>query len=233
MKDADSNMQTSQRSALAGRIPWILLLSFGAIWVLLAVKPWYRQDWLLENVIVFLAIPVLVFLYRRAVLSPTSYLMVFVFLTLHEIGAHYTYSEVPYDAWWGAFTGFSLDAVMGWERNHFDRFLHLLFGLLITYPMRELLIRTSGLKGVWSYALPVLLIMSMSTTYELIEWGAAMVFGGDLGMAYLGTQGDVWDTHKDMACASLGAIASMLFVATVHFASRRRTTANGVVERRR
>jgi len=222
MKVADTNIRTEQRSTSMGRLPLILLLSFGVIWVLLAVRPWYRQDWLLENVIVFLAIPLLVLMYRRAVLSRVSYLMVFAFLTLHEVGAHYTYSEVPYDAWWQSITGFSLNAALGWERNHFDRLLHLLFGLLITNPMRELLNRTAGLRGAWSYALPVLVMLSMSTTYELIEWGAAMVFGGDLGMAYLGTQGDVWDAHKDMGCAALGAIGSMLFVATIHYLARRR-----------
>jgi putative membrane protein len=69
--------------------------------------------------------------------------------------------------------------------------------------------------GAWSYVVPVLMVMSGSMCYEMIEWAAAMVFGGELGMAYLGTQGDLWDAHKDMACAIVGALASMLLLAAI------------------
>ena len=216
MNRCASHPPASKRTALG------LLLAFIAIWGLLAIRPWYREDWLLENVIVFLAVPGLVLGYFRRPLSTVSYVMIFLFLALHEIGAHYTYAEVPYDSWWTFLTGHSFNASVGWERNHFDRLLHLLFGVLITYPLRELLIRTSSIqvKGGWSYVIPVLMVMSGSMCYEMIEWGAATVFGGDLGMAYLGTQGDVWDAHKDMACAILGAVSSMLLLAAIRPAYR-------------
>jgi putative membrane protein len=195
------------------RIKLGLLLVFVAVWIALAINPSYRQDWLLENALVLLAVPILVAGYRRMPFSLPSCVMIFVFLCLHEIGAHYTYSEVPYDQWWQALTGHSLNAALGWQRNHFDRLLHLLFGLLITYPMREMLMRLAGLRGAWSYLLPLAAIMALSLLYELIEWSAALVFGGDLGTAYLGTQGDVWDAQKDMACAAVGALAIILLVA--------------------
>lgn len=197
-------------------VPLGLLGVFALIWLALAIEPWYRQDWLLENVIVFIAIPGLILGYFRRPLSTASYLLIFVFLVLHEIGAHYTYSEVPYDSWWQSLTGSSLDASLGWERNHYDRLLHFLFGLLIAAPLRELLVRSSGMRGVWSYVLPLVIVMASSASYELIEWAAAVVFGGDLGMAYVGTQGDVWDSHKDMACAAFAALGCMLALAAVN-----------------
>jgi putative membrane protein len=195
------------------RVKLALLLTFVAIWIVLGINPSYRQDWLLENVLVLLVLPILVLGYRRMPFSLTSCVMIFTFLFLHEIGSHYTYSEVPYDLWLQSLTGHSLDAAMGWERNHFDRLLHLLFGLLITYPMREMLVTLAGLRGVWSYLFPLTAIMSLSLIYELIEWAAALAFGGDLGIAYLGTQGDVWDAHKDMACAAFAAFLVVLLIA--------------------
>jgi len=195
------------------RIKLGLLLVFVAVWIALGINPLYRQDWLLENALVLLAVPMLVAGYRRMPFSLPSCVMIFVFLCLHEIGAHYTYSEVPYDQWWQALTGHSLNAALGWQRNHFDRLLHLLFGLLITYPMREMLLRLAGLRGAWSYLLPLAAVMALSLLYELIEWLAAVVFGGDLGLAYVGTQGDVWDAQKDMACAAVAALAVILLVA--------------------
>src|SRR5688572_13123013 len=130
-------------------------------------------------------------------------------MCLHQVGAHYTYADVPYDAWFEALTGTSFNELVGWERNNFDRVIHFLYGLLLAYPIREVFLRIVDVRGFWGYFLPLDLTMSTSMIYELIEWGAAVVFGGDVGMAYLGTQGDVWDAHKDMALASLGAICTM------------------------
>ena len=104
---------------------------------------------------------------------------------------------------------------VGWSLPRLDRLVHLLYGALLVFPCRELLTHATEIKGAWSYVLPVALIMSSSVVYELIEWAAAAWFGGDLGMAYLGTQGDEWDGHRDMALASLGAALSMTGAALV------------------
>jgi putative membrane protein len=136
--------------------------------------------------------------------------MIFLFLCLHEIGAHHTYAETPYDEWFKALTGASLNSLLGWERNNFDRAVHFAYGLLLAYPVREIFLRVANVRGFWGYFLPLDLTMSTSMLFELIEWWAAEFFGGDLGQAYLGTQGDVWDAHKDMALASLGALVAML-----------------------
>ena len=182
---------------------------FAIEFVVLAIDPVSRSTWLLENLLVFALIAVLVLTYKRLRFSRISYTMIFLFLVVHEVGAHYTYSLVPYDEAWKDLTGFSLNVALGLERNHFDRVIHFAYGLLFAYPIREIFLRVAEVRGFWGYFLPLDLTMSSSMIYELIEWGAAEFFGGDLGQAYLGTQGDIWDAHKDMALASLGALIAM------------------------
>lgn len=186
----------------------VLWAVFTMVWIGLAIEPRHRADWALENGLTVLALTVLALTRRRVPLSPLSHTLIFLFLTFHAVGAHYTYSEVPYDAWFASLTGERLNQALGWQRNNFDRIAHLLYGLLLTQPVREAFIRETGLRGFWGYFLPMDLITSSSATYELIEWSAAMVFGGDLGLAYVGAQGDHWDAQKDMGLAALGAVLS-------------------------
>jgi putative membrane protein len=193
-----------------------LAVAFGILWIALAIAPLHRADWLLENALVAVAIVVLVATRNVLPLSLVSYTTIFVFMCLHAIGAHYTYSEVPYDAAFSSLTGRSLNEMMGWERNHFDRLVHFAYGLLLAYPIREVFLRVVNVRGFWGYFLPLDVTMSTSMLYELIEWAAAIVFGGDLGAAFLGSQGDVWDAHKDMALASLGALITMAVAAGVN-----------------
>lgn len=105
---------------------------------------------------------------------------------------------------------------MGWERNHFDRFVHFSYGFLLAYPVREIFLRIAYVKGFWGYFLPLDITMSTSMMYELVEWATAEIFGGDLGVAYLGTQGDAWDAHKDMLLASIGAAIAMIITAAIN-----------------
>lgn len=189
----------------------ILAFLFSLEWIGLAINPYYRNDWALENALVVLAVIVLAASYKYLLLSRISYTLIFIFLCLHEIGAHYTYAEVPYNAWFMSLTGVTLNDMLGWQRNNFDRVIHLSYGILLAYPIREVFLRVANVSGFWSYFLPLILTMATSMMFELFEWGAAVLFGGDLGMAYLGTQGDVWDGHKDMALASLGALVAMMF----------------------
>ena len=191
-----------------GRVPGGLLALFALAWLVLAFEPRYRQDWLLENVLVLVAVPVLVGLHRRLPLGNGLCLGLFVFGVLHEIGAHYTYSEVPYDAWLQSALGVSPRAALGLERNHYDRLIHFAYGLLVTPVAMHLIEARARPEGVWRWLLPVAFISSHSVLYELIEGAAAAVFGGELGMAYLGTQGDAWDAHHDMALAMAGSALS-------------------------
>ena len=193
----------------------VLAVLFALEWTVLAIGPRDREDWALENALSVVLVVALALSYRRLALSRISYTAIFLFLSVHTLGAHYTYSEVPYDAWARALTGRSLNEVLGWQRNHFDRFVHFSYGFLFAYPIREIVIRVAGVRGFWGYYLPLAITMSTSADYELIEWGAALLFGEGLGMVYLGTQGDVWDAQKDMALAGLGALLSMILLAVV------------------
>jgi putative membrane protein len=194
----------------------ILAALLGVLWAALAIAPVSRHDWALENALLLIFVVALGASWRRFPLSRVSYTLIFLFLCLHTVGAHFTYSLVPYDDWWRRLTGSSLNEMLGWERNNFDRVVHFAYGLLLAYPVRELVLRVASVKGFWGYFLPLDLTMSTSAFYELIEWGAAEVFGGDLGAAFLGTQGDIWDAHKDMALASLGALLAMLATAALN-----------------
>lgn len=195
----------------------ILSILFLLEFIVLAVAPHDRGDWLLENVLVFVFIAVMVFSHRRFPLSRISYALIFIFLCMHEVGAHYTYAEVPYDYAIQSLFGFSLNEWIGWERNHFDRMVHFSYGLLLAYPVREIYCRIANVEGFWGYFFPLDLVMASSMVFELFEWGAATLFGGDLGIAYLGTQGDVWDAHKDMALASIGALIAMIVTALLNY----------------
>jgi putative membrane protein len=205
---SDHEPQSEIRSG-AARYPLILLIVFLVWTAVLGVSPHYRQDWLLENLLVLIAIPLLVWNFRKLRFSNFAYTAMFVFFCLHEVGAHYTYSEVPYARWFTQLTGSDLQALLNVERNHFDRAIHFSYGLLLIPAIADLLDARARLQGIWRHILPVMFVMSNSEVYELIEWQAAEIFGGELGQAYLGTQGDIWDAQKDTAMALTGAIIGL------------------------
>jgi len=182
----------------------------------LAIKPYDRHAWLLENALVFMFVVIFALTYKRFTLSRISITLIFIFLCLHEVGAHYTYAKVPYNMWTQEIFGKSLNSILGWERNHFDRFAHFFYGLLLAYPIREVFLRIANVRGFWGYFLPLDITMSTSMIFELFEWAAAEIFGGDLGIAYLGTQGDAWDAHKDMLLASIGAAITMTITMAIN-----------------
>ena len=218
-------MTTKQNSNKQGLshgsyLAWLGIL-YALLWAAMAFSPFDRGDWALENLLVVVAVVVLAATYRRFPLSRVSYTLIFAFMCLHTIGAHHTYAEVPYDRWFAELTGTSLNALVGWERNNFDRIVHFCYGLLLAYPAREIFLRIADARGFWGYFLPLDLMMSTSMLYELIEWVVAELVGGNLGMAYLGTQGDIWDAHKDMALASLGALIAMLLTVAINAALRK------------
>jgi len=196
------------------KFPRRLLALYLVIWLALAVHPKYRQDWALENLLVLVAVPLLIAGFHRMRFSNAAYVCLFVFFCMHAVGAHYTYAEVPYDQWIRSLTGRSLDGTFGWQRNHYDRLVHFAYGLLLAPAAVQLLDRRAPQEGMWRWLLPILFLASHSVVYEVVEMLAAMMFGGDLGVAYLGTQGDEWDAQKDMALATSGAIVAVLWLRT-------------------
>ena len=113
-------------------------------------------------------------------------------------------------------TGSTLNGLLGWERNHFDRLVHFFYGLLLAYPIREFFVRVVDVRGFWGYALPLDLTMSSSMFYELTEWIAAEWLGGGLGHTFVGSQGDAWDAQKDMALAMTGGFIAMAVTAAIN-----------------
>lgn len=182
-----------------------------------AINPPHPSDFILEHVMTAIFIIVILGTYKKFPLSHVSYTLIFVFMVLHTIGARYTYSEVPYEAWTKSIFGIGINELLGFTRNHYDRLVHFSFGLLMAYPVREIFLRIASVKGFWGYYLPLDVMAAFSMVYELIEWAVALVFGGELEMTYLGTQGDIWDAHKDMALATLGALISMVIVAFINY----------------
>lgn len=194
----------------------ILAASYAVLWIVLAIEPHDRLDWALENVLVVVAVIALFFSYKKLLLSRISYTLIFLFLCLHAVGAHWTYSLVPYDQVFQSVFGASFNGLMGWERNQYDRIVHFAYGLLLAYPIRELFLRIAETRGFWGYFLPVVLTMAASMFYELVEWGAAEVFASELGIAFVGAQGDIWDAQKDMWLATLGAFIAMGVTAAIN-----------------
>jgi len=181
-------------------VAWLLLL-----WLATAIEPLNRRDWFLENLLVFFYAGLLLATYPRFRFSLRSYLLFTIFMSLHLVGAHYTYSEVPF--------GFWLQDALNLGRNHYDRIVHFSFGLLMAYPLREWLLRVTGVRRGWSYFMTVVLVLAFSGFYEVMEGIVAMIVSPDLGMAYLGTQGDQWDSQKDTFLAFSGAVIAMLATA--------------------
>jgi putative membrane protein len=201
------------------RYPALLLGLLVLVQIAFGIAPHDRADWLIENSLLWMAVAVLIATRRKLPLSRISYTMLFLLFCLHTIGGHYTYSLVPYDEWLTALTGRS--GLLGSGRNHFDRAVHFAYGLLTAYPAREIFLRVSLVRGFWGYYLPLDVVMATSMLYELIEWIAAEILGGDLGTAYLGTQGDQWDAQKDMALATLGGIIALLVTAALNWRYQR------------
>ena len=181
--------------------PVYCLTVYLIFWALLAINPVNRVDWFLENILPFIFVPLLVLAYKRFRFSNTSYTLIAIFLMLHAIGSHYTYSQTPF---FSELFGHRL------QRDHYDRVIHFTFGFFIVYPLREFIVRKAMLEGWWSYCLPWAVIVSFSALYELMEWGVASIVAANYANAWLGIQGDEWDAHKDMLLATTGALIALL-----------------------
>jgi len=202
---------TSIRFALTMLI--VVLIGVG----LSAINPPHPADFAIEHILTAIFVIVLVATWKIFPLSRRSYALITAFLLLHALGSHYTYSEVPYDAWstrigaWFGAAEFSLDRLLGFERNQFDRLVHFAFGVLLVHPIRELFARLNTISGAWASFSAINAVLAYSLVYECLEWGVALIMSEGVGQSYLGTQGDVWDAQKDMALAGVGAVMAIGF----------------------
>ncbi|MCW1888200.1 MAG: DUF2238 domain-containing protein [Candidatus Moranbacteria bacterium] len=179
-----------------------LLSLYGILFVGLAFNPVDRTTWLVENLTVWIIVGLLVSLYRKGIVfSSLGYVLMFVLIYLHTIGGHYTFALVPFD-WFSDFFGF--------ERNHYDRIAHFSVGFY-AYAIIELMVRNKVTTSrLILYTYPVLTIATIAMSYELIEWVYAALANPEAGIAYLGSQGDIWDAQKDMLADTLGAIVAVI-----------------------
>lgn len=190
------------------REPSVLLALLAVAYAVSAWQPYDGPTWWMEVMPVFLALPVVLVVHARVGLTPLALRLLAFEALVVAIGAHYTYARVP--------LGFWAADLLDLQRNHYDRFAHLMQGVVPTLAMRELLLRTTPLRrGAWLFWIVVSICLAMSATYELVEWGAAVLFG-DGAVEFLGTQGDPWDTQWDMFLALVGCLATQLLVGRAH-----------------
>lgn len=193
--------KTDQRRFANNPLLHILLVAFSGVWIWSAINPVYRFDWCLENILTIVAVIVLTATYKRFPLSNNSYVLIFIFIVLHTIGSHYTYSEVPIGDWF--------KQVFDLSRNHYDRVVHFAFGLLLVFPFREAILRLVTRKAHIASIFALALVFTYSGGFEIVEWMVARIVDPKAGAAYLGTQGDEFDSQKDMALAAVGALIAL------------------------
>ncbi|CAA6800214.1 MAG: Unknown protein [uncultured Sulfurovum sp.] len=179
--------------------PHILALLFSLFFILLAINPFDRAVWVIEVIPVVAIFLALVFSYSKFKFTHLSYSLMAVWLFWHTIGGHYTFANVPFDF---------ITNLFNFERNHFDRIGHLSMGFY-AYPMAEFLIRKKYTGAVLASIFGLFFIMSIACAYEIIEWAYAVIEGGNTGIEFLGSQGDIWDAQKDMLADTLGAILTL------------------------
>ena len=183
---------------------WLITFVFTIVWANSLIWTSDINNWMLENALTFLFLVVLFLFYKKYQFSDITYLLIGIYLCLHVYGSKYTYAENPFGYW--------LQEVFQSERNHYDRIVHFSFGFLLAYPMRELFLKWFQYPKMVACILPIEITLSISGLYELIEWAVADVFFQEQGVAYLGTQGDIWDAQKDIFLAFSGALLSTSIV---------------------
>ena len=200
-----------QRALLQhARLPLILLGLLALICIAtLWAPPAGRTSWALEVGPGLIEIAILMATYRRSPLSHLVYVTVFVHVLVLIYGGYYTYALTPLGNW--------AKEAFGLARNHYDRVGHVALGLFPVFLAREVLLRTSPLgRGKWLVVLSVSLVFSFAAFWELLEWWVTLLVAGDVGQAFLGSQGDIWDAQWDMLLALLGALAALALASGVH-----------------
>ena len=187
----------------------LILLAIVAVALLVSgIAPKERGTWVLETFPVFVAAPLLWLTWGRFRLTPLAYRLIAVHALILILGARYTYAEVP--------LGFWLQDLFGFARNPYDRIGHFAQGFVPAILAREILLRRSPLRpGKWLFFLVCCVCLAISACYEFLEWWSALILGQG-AEAFLGTQGDVWDTQWDMFMALVGAIAAQVLLGRVH-----------------
>ncbi len=193
---------------MSNRQPLLLLVVAVAGVIVSGIAPHDRLVWVLEVAPIFIGLPILIATYWRFRLTPLLYWLLLVHALILALGAHYTYAQVPLGHW--------VQDLWGMDRNPYDRLGHLAQGFIPAILAREILLRRSPLvPGKWLFFLVVCISLAFSAFYEMLEWWAAVV-GGGAADAFLGTQGDVWDTQWDMFLALVGSVLAQVSLGRYH-----------------
>lgn len=191
----------------------------GILFVAMLVTGWYAiypSNTVLQHLPTAVLLAAAVPLLRRWPLGNASVAAIFAFFMLHALGAQYSYSFVPYDAWLKAVAGTDLSSHFGFVRNHYDRLVHFCFGLLAIRPVREIAHRHFGLSPRAAAYIAPEFVLAFSACYEIFEWTLAVTMSPADAEAYNGQQGDPFDSQKDMAMAALGAIVATVVLGIRH-----------------
>ncbi len=191
------------------RLQRIALLLTVVVFAITWIAPLWPIEQALHSSLTVVGLAWLALHARRWSMRDGDFVAICAFIAVHCIAARWLYSNVPYDAWLRAIFDWSPQAAFGWERNHFDRLIHLLYGLCFTPALAAHARQRWPRVGIGQgFALAVLAIMATSLIYEWLEWGIALLLSPEAAEAYNGQQGDVWDAHMDMLLATLGAALS-------------------------
>lgn len=185
-----------------------LLVAGGVLLVLSGIRPHDHPTWLLETFPIFIVVPLLFVTAGRFPFTPLAYRLIFLHAMVLMLGAHYTYALVPIGSW--------TQELFDLSRNHYDRLGHFMQGFTPAIVAREILLRTSPLRpGKWLFTLVTAVALAISACYELIEWVSALILGQGAA-AFLGTQGDPWDSQWDMFMALIGALSALCLLSNAH-----------------
>jgi putative membrane protein len=191
----------------------VVFTLFLVLWTISCIRVPYPKYFWLQHVPTLAAVALVLSFQNRLHLSRVSYTLVFAFMSLHVLGARYLYSYVPYDDWLRPLLGYQVTDQFGFTRNHYDRFVHLAFGLLLVTPAWRLSRRQGSAPDWWHSIVAFCVIMGASGVYEVLEWLVAMLMAPEWAESYNGQQGDPWDAQRDMALAGLGAILGVAMIA--------------------
>jgi putative membrane protein len=207
MKEKENIGQNQARTFGANWPLHAMIVIYAGLWIWMAIAPYSRFDWVLENLLIWAALIALISTYKLITFSNFSYALFGLFLALHTVGAHYSYNENIVDVW--------MKLILHSERDNYDRLVHFSFGLLLAYPLREAMSAWTQLSRRWLYVMTCVTILALGAFYELIEMWVATLVAPEIGTLFLGTQGDQWDTHHDMALALYGAVIAMVVTAVL------------------
>jgi putative membrane protein len=189
-------------AAIPTRRELLILLSIYLIgFAVLAIKPYDRWDWAMENFFPVSMLAATLIAYRHYKFTRLSYYLIFFYLFVQSYGGHYTYALTPPFNW--------LRDEYHLSRNHYDRVAHFMLGFLMAIPIREILLQFVAASRRWMAFITAAIVLAIGAFYEFIEWWSSLLVSPELGNAFLGTQGDIWDSHWDMLLALIGAVLAL------------------------